>query len=160
MHTATAPAGQTEAHSLPSAAGFAAAGAHLPLAETLIGQLHELLEFEFEQLKAGAVDQLDNLQNRKMVLLEQLAQVSPGPLPANRDLPPDWQPYAAKARECRMLHQRNESLVHRQLDAVRGALSALQIGGEGLIEETYDRSGRLSWGNGRRRPAGRGWREV
>lgn len=141
------------AHALQaSGPDWTAAAGHLPLAQTLIGQLHELLESEFEQLKSGAVSDLDSLQNRKMVLLEQLAQVSPGPLPAARDLPPDWQDYAEKARACRLLHQRNESLVSRQLEAVRGALAALQLGGEGLIDETYDRSGRLSWGPGRRRP--------
>ena len=133
--------------------------AHVPLAETLVGQLHELLESEFELLKAGSLDGLDTLQSRKAGLLEQLAQITPGAAALADQVPPPWQRFADKARECRLLHRRNESLVSRQLDAVRGALSALQVSGEGLIEETYDRSGRLSWGAPRRR-ATRGYQDV
>jgi len=125
--------------------------AHVALAETLVGQLHGLLETEFEALKAGTLDPLDALQGRKMALLEQLAQLAPGHLPDGEDLPAAWRPFAEKARACRLLHQRNETLVTRKLDAVRGALSSLQVATEGLIEETYDRSGRLDWPTGRRR---------
>jgi flagellar biosynthesis/type III secretory pathway chaperone len=133
---------------------------NIPLAETLVGQLHGLLESEFDLLKSGQVDNLDELQNRKAVLLEQLAQVAPGQGLAGQEVPTDWKPFAEKARACRMLHQRNETLVSRKLDAVRGALNALQVSAEGLIDETYDRKGRLSWGGARRRTPQNAYQDV
>ncbi len=134
--------------------------ANIPLAETLVGQLHALLESEFEQLKTGEMDTLDELQGRKMVLLEQLAQVAPGQSLGGGEVPEAWQPFAEMARNCRSLHQRNEILVSRKLDAVRGALTALQVSAEGLIDETYDRKGRLSWGPGRRRTPQNAYQDV
>ena len=134
--------------------------ANIPLAETLVGQLHTLLESEFEQLKTGQVDTLDELQGQKLVLLEQLAQVAPGQGLVDDEVPEVWKPFAEKARACRMLHQRNETLVSRKLDAVRGALTALQVSAEGLIDETYDRKGRLSWGPGRRRTPQNAYQDV
>ena len=133
---------------------------NIPLAETLMGQLHGLLESEFELLKTGQVDNLDELQNRKVILLEQLAQVAPGEAVSGQEVPTAWKPFAEKARACRMLHQRNETLVSRKLDAVRGALTALQVSAEGLIDETYDRKGRLSWGGARRRTPQNAYQDV
>lgn len=133
---------------------------NIPLAETLVGQLHGLLESEFELLKNGQVDNLDELQNRKVLLLEQLAQVAPGEAVSGQEVPAAWVPFAEKARACRMLHQRNETLVSRKLDAVRGALTALQVSAEGLIDETYDRKGRLSWGGARRRTPQNAYQDV
>jgi flagellar biosynthesis/type III secretory pathway chaperone len=133
---------------------------NIPLAETLVGQLHGLLESEFELLKTGKVNNLDELQSRKMLLLEQLAQVAPGESLSGHELPPAWVPFAEKTRACRLLHQRNETLVSRKLDAVRGALTALQVSAEGLIDETYDRKGRLSWGGGRRRTPQNAYQDV
>ncbi|MFM8738245.1 MAG: hypothetical protein ACKOGB_11520, partial [Betaproteobacteria bacterium] len=97
---------------------------NIPAAEALVGQLHDLLEAEFEQLKGGQVDSLDDVQNRKSLLLEQLAQLAPGQMVADSPIPDVWKPFAEKARACRLLHQRNEILVSRKLDAVRGALTA------------------------------------
>ncbi|MEY2593641.1 MAG: hypothetical protein RI972_1330 [Pseudomonadota bacterium] len=133
---------------------------NIPAAEALVGQLHSLLESEFEQLKSGEVEQLDELQNRKSLLLEQLGQLAPGHAVVDAPLPEAWKPFAEKARACRLLHQRNEILVSRKLDAVRGALTALQVSAEGLIDETYDRKGRLSWGAGRRRTPQNAFQDV
>ncbi|NBQ92090.1 MAG: hypothetical protein EBS47_11365 [Betaproteobacteria bacterium] len=133
---------------------------NIPAAEAMVGQLHSLLESEFELLKTGQVDNLDELQNRKSLLLEQLAQVAPGQAVSDDPLPDAWKPFAQKARECRLLHQRNEILVSRKLDAVRGALTALQVSAEGLIDETYDRKGRLSWGAAGRRTPQNAYQDV
>ncbi len=135
--------------------------ANVALAETLVSQLQALLESEFESLKTGAMDDLDSIQGRKLVLLEQMVQVAPGQLVKEQDLPAEWLPFAEKARDCRRLHLRNETLVIRKLDAVRGALTALQVSSEGLIDETYDRKGRLSWGGApRRRTASSAYQDV
>lgn len=133
---------------------------NIALAETLAGQLQALLESEFETLRAGTLDSLDELQSRKLLLLEQLAQVAPGQALQGDAVPEEWRPFAEAARACRNLHQRNETLVMRKLEAVRGALSALQISSEGLIEETYDRKGRLSWGSMRRRTPQNAYQDV
>jgi flagellar biosynthesis/type III secretory pathway chaperone len=135
--------------------------ANVALAETLATQLQALLESEFESLRAGTLDGLEDLQSRKLVLLEQMAQVAPGQLVKEEDLPAEWMGFAELARDCRRLHQRNEMLVTRKLDAVRGALTALQVSSEGLIDETYDRKGRLSWGGApRRRTANNAYQDV
>ncbi len=133
---------------------------NITLAETLAGQLHELLESEFDTLRSGTLDTLEDLQGRKLVLLEQLAQVAPGEALQDQALPPEWQRFAETARACRHLHQRNETLVMRKLEAVRGALTALQVSSEGLIDETYDRKGRLSWGSPRRRTPQNAYQDV
>jgi flagellar biosynthesis/type III secretory pathway chaperone len=127
------------------------APALVALAEAIAGQLQALLEAEFEELKVSRLDALEEHQSRKTDLLEQLAQVVPPSLGSASDVPPGWAAFAERMQLCKDLHRRNEILVQRRLEAVRGAISALQISGEGLIEETYDRSGRLSWGTGLRR---------
>lgn len=116
------------------------------LAESIATELGGLLEAEFEDLKVPRLDELDRLQARKTELLGQLAQMVPVPLGTLAEVPPEWLPFAQTMRQCKELHRRNEILVSRRLEAVRGALTALQVAGEGLIEETYDRSGRLGWG--------------
>ncbi len=133
---------------------------NIPEAQVLLEQLHSLLESEFEQLKGGEVEQLDELQNRKSLLLEQLGILAPGHAVTDEPLPEAWKPFAEMARACRLLHQRNEILVSRKLDAVRGALTALQVSAEGLIDETYDRKGRLSWGAGLRRTPQNAYQDV
>lgn len=138
----------------------ALSSSNIALAETLAGQLHALLESEFETLRAGTLDTLEDLQSRKMVLLEQLAQVAPSQAIQDDALPDEWHGFAETARACRHLHQRNETLVMRKLEAVRGALTALQVSGEGLIDETYDRKGRLSWGSPKRRTAQNAYQDV
>ncbi len=44
------------------------------------------------------------------------------------------------------LHRRNEILILRKLDAIRGALDSLQLGGSGSSVETYDRLGKVRRG--------------
>ena len=130
------------------------------LAESIAGQLHSLLEAEFEDLKVPRLEALDQLQARNTALLEQLSQMVPMPLGTGSDVPPEWATFAQTMRECKDLHRRNEILVSRRLEAVRGAITALQVAGEGLIEETYDRSGRLGWGGAAGRRAHHAYGEV
>lgn len=141
--------------------GHAPSPALVALAETIAGQLQELLESEFEDLKAPRLEGLEALQNRKSALLEQLGQVVPTPMGPDAEWPAEWAEFAQRMRQCKQLHRRNEILVQRRLDTVRGAISALQVAGEGLIDETYDRSGRLSWGGqGRGRRAHNAYGEA
>lgn len=141
--------------------GHGSSPALVALAETIASQLEALLEAEFEDLKIPKLDDLESLQTRKGALLEQLGQVVPIPLGHEADTPAEWVAFARRMRHCKELHRRNEILVQRRLDTVRGAIAALQVAGEGLIEETYDRSGRLAWsGNLRGRRAQNGYGQA
>ena len=146
---------------MSSAVGHGTSPALVALAETIAGQLEELLEAELEDLKVPRPEGLDDLQLRKGALLEQLGQVVPVPLGTAEEVPAEWLTFSERIRHCKQLHRRNEILVQRRLDTVRGAISALQIAGEGLIDETYDRSGRLGWsGSIRGRRAHNGYSEA
>lgn len=46
--------------------------------------------------------------------------------------------------QCRDAHRRNELLIARQLDAIRGTISALQGTSGQASVEVYDRLGKLS----------------
>ena len=57
--------------------------------------------------------------------------------------------------DCRDLHRRNEVLISRKLDAIRGTLNTLMGVEQTASVEVYDRLGRMS--RGRR---GRGYEEA
>jgi len=59
------------------------------------------------------------------------------------------------ARHCQTLHRRNEILINRKLEAVRGALHALQSPGHNREIEVYDRLGKLAGGKSSKRPMDR-----
>jgi len=119
-------------------------------------RLLRLLEEEFGALRAQDLKTFESLQVAKADLLADLtsaidwqqdriaAQTSPGILAA-------WESFRMNMLECRELHRRNELLILRKRDAVRGALQAL-VGGMDATSsvEVYDRLGRVK-GTGRRR---------
>jgi len=55
-----------------------------------------------------------------------------------------WQNFRSKMLFCRNLHRRNEILIMRKLDAIRGALKSLQIMDPSSSVEVYDRLGKLN----------------
>lgn len=59
-------------------------------------------------------------------------------------------------QNCRQLHQRNEILLIRKLDAIRGALDSLQMSDPTSSLEVYDRLGKVR----RARRSSRGYSEV
>jgi flagellar biosynthesis/type III secretory pathway chaperone len=56
---------------------------------------------------------------------------------------------------CRDLHRRNEVLIHRKIEAIRGALQSLQVEDPTSSVEIYDRLGKLS-----RARRGRGYSDA
>jgi flagellar biosynthesis/type III secretory pathway chaperone len=56
---------------------------------------------------------------------------------------------------CRDLHRRNEVLITRKIDAIRGALQSLQVEDPSSSVEIYDRLGKVS-----RVRRGRGYNEA
>ncbi len=107
-------------------------------------RLRALLEQEFTALKAQALADFEALQTPKTALLERLSQNVGALRNANDD--PAWQPFRDAMAQCRDLHRRNEILISRQLDAIRGTLQALQGNPLRGADEVYDRLGQLRAG--------------
>ena len=141
----TTPATDTQASSLEQA---------LALAKTL----EDMLEREFEQLKVQDLDAVEASQNAKNELLQQLAQLAGIHGPESADaLGPEWDGFKEHMAHCRDMHRRNEVLIGRKIDAIRGALQSLQVQDPTSSVEIYDRLGKVSRG-GRR--GGRGYAEA
>ena len=141
----TTPATDTQVSSLEQA---------LALAKTL----EDMLEREFEQLKVQDLDAFEASQNTKNELLQQLAQLAGIQGPESADaLGPEWDGFKEHMAHCRDMHRRNEVLIGRKIDAIRGALQSLQVQDPTSSVEIYDRLGKVSRG-GRR--GGRGYAEA
>jgi len=118
---------------------------HLAQAEALARELFDMLELEFEQLKAQNLDAFEASQaskNRLLQQLMQLAQIS-GPDSAE-SLNSDWYGFKEQITVCRNMHRRNEILISRKIDAIKGALQSLQVFDPASSVEIYDRLGKLS----------------
>ena len=126
----------------------------LALAQTL----EDMLEHEFEHLKVQNLDAFEASQALKNDLLAQLAQLAGIHGPESADaLGPEWDGFKEHMAHCRDMHRRNEVLIVRKIDAIRGALQSLQVQDPTSSVEIYDRLGKVSRG-GRR--GGRGYAEA
>ncbi|WP_310609887.1 flagellar protein FlgN [Limnohabitans sp.] len=131
--------------------------ASLEQALTLAKTLEEMLEREFEQLKVQDLDAFEASQSTKNELLQQLAQLAGIQGPDSADaLGPEWDGFKANMAHCRDMHRRNEVLIGRKVDAIRGALQSLQVQDPTSSVEIYDRLGKISRG----RRGGRGYAEA
>ena len=105
-------------------------------------RLAELLAFEFEVLKARDMAGFEALQEERITILERLSQVAQWA--AGQDpVPVLWQNLQADLQQCKQNHLRNIQLLQRQLQAVKGALQALQ-GESAATVDLYDRLGQVS----------------
>ena len=96
--------------------------------------LAALLEQEFAALRAQDMDGFEALQGDKEAVLNALNDLAKVHGEAWReDLA--WAEFAAQMQRCHDAHRRNETILRRQLDVVRMALSALTNGSE---PELYD----------------------
>jgi flagellar biosynthesis/type III secretory pathway chaperone len=110
-----------------------------------VDTLEFVLEQEFEALKIQDLDHLDRLLNAKTDLLQEIGQMTGVKSPQDADdLDDSWQNFRSKMLYCRNLHRRNEILILRKLDAIRGALKSLQITDPSSSVEVYDRLGKLN----------------
>ena len=132
-----------------------ASGADLASAMAYGNALHGLLEKEFDALKAQELDRFESLQPEKMQIFEVLAQLIPREEPEQTFERPEWQGFRELIAYCRDLHRRNEVLMSRKLDAIRGALHTLRGADPTAPVEVYDRLGRMA-----RMRGGRGYEEV
>jgi DNA-binding SARP family transcriptional activator len=84
----------------------------------------------------------EGLQTRKTEELDQLSQLAQW-CSQIKPAPQAWQILQESLSQSRENHLRNIQLLQRQLDAVRGALQALQ-GESAPATDLYDRSGHVS----------------
>ena len=113
----------------------------LVLAQTL----QQMLELEFEHLKAQDLDAFEASQpvkNDVLMQLVQLAGLQNGQ--SADDLGPEWDDFKEQMAQCRDMHRRNEVLIGRKIDAIRGALQSLQVQDPTSSVEIYDRLGKLN----------------
>jgi flagellar biosynthesis/type III secretory pathway chaperone len=123
----------------------------------LVKTLEEMLELEFEQLKEQNLDAFEASQATKNELLEELARLAGIQGPDSADaLGPEWDEFKEHMAECRDLHRRNEVLIGRKIDAIRGALQSLKVEDPASSVEIYDRLGKVS----RVRRGGRGYADA
>ncbi|WP_396437660.1 flagellar protein FlgN [Limnohabitans sp.] len=105
-------------------------------------RLAALLALEFEVLKSRDMAGFEALQEERITILERLSQVAQWV--AGQDaVPVLWQNLQADLQQCKQDHLRNIQLLQRQLQAVKGALQALQ-GESAATVDLYDRLGQVS----------------
>lgn len=125
-------------------------------AQALALSLEQMLEQEFEHLKAQNLDAFDAGQASKNDLLQTLTQLAGITGPDSADaLGPEWDDFKDRMAHCRDLHRRNEVLITRKIDAIRGALQSLRVEDPSSSVEIYDRLGKVS-----RLRKGRGYSEA
>jgi flagellar biosynthesis/type III secretory pathway chaperone len=116
----------------------------LQAAHAHVNVLRELLDLEFDALKAQDLDQFEILLSQKNQLLSDLTQITGVHQPEDADqLGAHWQGFRVRMLECRDLHRRNEILIMRKLDAIRGALESLNVNEATSSVEVYDRLGQI-----------------
>jgi flagellar biosynthesis/type III secretory pathway chaperone len=117
--------------------------------------LENLLEQEFEALKVQDLDAFEQMQIRKLEIFDKLNSLTGVGTAHSRLDNPEWDGFKNLISDCRELHRRNEVLIIRKLDAIKGTLQTLHGSDATASVEVYDRMGRIS-----RRRGGRGFEEA
>ena len=119
---------------------------HLPhmsqMAPVDAARLSALLAQEFELLKTRDLSGFEALQEERNELLQRLAAVAEWAT-AQNPVPQLWLDLQPGLQQCKQDHLRNIQLLQRQLQAVKGALQALQ-GESSATVDLYDRLGQVS----------------
>ena len=113
-------------------------------AHALVDRLEALLEQEFNALKVQDLDQFEVLLEEKNHLLAELGRLTGVRQPDDADkLGAHWNEFRSRMMACRDMHRRNEILIMRKLDAIRGALESLNVSDPTSPVEVYDRLGQI-----------------
>jgi flagellar biosynthesis/type III secretory pathway chaperone len=111
----------------------------------LVNGLETLLAQEFDALKAQDLDRFEQLLEQKNEVLEQLSSLSGVRQPDDADrLGSEWDAFKSRMVACRDMHRRNEILIVRKLDAIRGTLQSMVIDDPASSVEVYDRLGKIN----------------
>jgi flagellar biosynthesis/type III secretory pathway chaperone len=105
-------------------------------------RLAEILSLEFEALKTRDLAAFEAMQEEKTLLLEALAVTAQWAASQN-PVPVLWQQLQDSLQQSKQDHLRNIQLLQRQLQAVKGALQALQ-GDSAPTVDLYNRMGQLA----------------
>ena len=114
----------------------------LALAPQQSEALAQCLEQEFQALKQRDLDAFEAIQTAKTAVLESLSTLAEW-CSRLETAPEAWQGLRPLLLQCGENHLRNNQLLQRQLQAVRGSLQALQ-GEAAAGVDLYDRSGQVS----------------
>jgi flagellar biosynthesis/type III secretory pathway chaperone len=116
--------------------------ASIDAAQEDASRLGALLQLEFEALKSRDLAAFDALQAERGDVLTRLAQVADA-VSTQVPVPDWWNAMLPGLTQCKQDHLRNIQLLQRQMQAVKGALQALQ--GESAVSvDLYDRLGQVS----------------
>ena len=129
------------------------------LAQTLhkANALKALLDSEFSALKEQDLTTFETLQAQKLEiltflssdeLLERVKTYTENSDTAGANLAL-WDEVMQLIGECRDLHRRNEVLISRKLESIRGALQTIQANDPLSSVEVYDRLGKIRQGRSR-----------
>jgi len=123
------------------------------IAQTLhkANALKAVLSNEFKSLKEQDLKTFEVLQTQKLEILDFLASEDltqrirayaedPDALADNVAL---WEQVMALMKDCKELHIRNEVLINRKLETIRGALHTIQTPDPLSSVEVYDRLGKI-----------------
>ena len=123
------------------------------LAQTLhkANALKALLNSEFRSLKEQDLQSFEELQQQKIEILDFLGSEellervktyseSRDALTENLML---WEQVLSLMKDCKELHMRNEVLINRKLETIRGALLTIQTPDPLSSVEVYDRLGKI-----------------
>lgn len=114
----------------------------------LATQLNQMLELEFKALREQNLDEFEGLQPVKGELLIEIAKLAPPATDLQSKVA--WQDFREIMLACRELHRRNEILIERRLDAIRGTLQSLRIQDNPSQMEVYNRLGHIARFSGAR----------
>ena len=117
--------------------------------------LQQLLQQEFDALREQNLDIFEALQPEKTQIFDSLIRLTGVGTESNHLDDPEWDTFKNLITDCRDMHRRNEILISRKLDAIRGTLQTLNGGESTASVEVYDRLGRMA-----RSRAGRGYEEA
>ena len=117
--------------------------------------LQQLLQQEFDALREQNLDIFEALQPEKTQIFDSLIRLTGVGTESNHLDEPEWDTFKNLIADCRDMHRRNEILISRKLDAIRGTLQTLNGGETTASVEVYDRLGRMARSRG-----GRGYEEV
>ena len=133
------------------------------LAQTLhkANALKALLNSEFRSLKEQDLQSFEELQQQKIEILDFLGSEellervktyseSRDALTENLML---WEQVLSLMKDCKELHMRNEVLINRKLETIRGALLTIQTPDPLSRVEVYDRLGKIK-ADTRKHPVG------
>ena len=107
-------------------------------------ELHRLLELEFEALKLQNLSEIESIQEKKIPILEYLSSDSVKANVTDATGDADWESFKSIISECKNAHRRNEILVNRRIESIKGALNTVTGDNKDDGLEMYDKLGKLA----------------